>query len=60
MSHNRDNIIINRAPGSVTTSVVQSASIELQFPEGTLLETKLKKVRQVERMLDKLDHDDDD
>lgn len=58
MSHKSGSIIINRASG--TEGIVSDASIALEFPAGTSVEDKLKKVRQVERLLDKLDHEDDE
>lgn len=60
MSHKSGHIIIQRAPKGPSLDVVQSASVELEFPPGTSLEDKMKKIRQVERLLDKLDHDDED
>jgi hypothetical protein len=60
VSHKSGHVIINRvAADSNGLDTVQSASVELRFPEGTTLEAKLKKIRQVERLLDKLDHDED-
>jgi hypothetical protein len=41
-------------------SGVSEARIELEFAPGTTLEDRVKKVRQVERLLDKMDHDDED
>lgn len=68
MSHKSGHIIISRfkdpSGGSVTavttseTGVIE-ARIELQFAPGTSLEDRLKKIRQVERLLDKMDHDDE-
>lgn len=60
MSHKSGGVIINRsaAPGSL--DVVKSAEVCLEFPAGTSLEDKIKKVRQVERLLDKLDLDDEE
>lgn len=59
MSHNRDEIIINRvAPEG--DAPVKYASVTLNFPSGTPIETKIKKARQVERLLERLDHDEDE
>jgi hypothetical protein len=65
MSHKSGHIIISRykdpTGGSVTAvSGVSEARIELEFAPGTSLEERVKKVRQVERLLDKMDHDDED
>lgn len=60
MSHKSGHVVINRATGSDSNDVVQSASVHLQFPPGTSLEEKLKKIRKVELILDRLDHDDED
>lgn len=60
MSHKSGHIIINRVAQSDSPDVVQSVSVELKFPEGTSDYAKIKKVLQVERLLDKLDQDDDD
>jgi hypothetical protein len=59
VSHKSGHIIIERAPAGPSLDVVQSARVELQFPPGTTLEEKLKKIRRVEQLLDKLDHDED-
>lgn len=59
MSHKSGHVIINRV-ATDSPDVVRSASIELQFEPGTSLEDRMKKIRQVERLLDKLDHDDED
>jgi len=58
MSHKSGTVIINRVAAD-GHDIVQSASVELAFPEGTTLDDRIKKVRQVERLLDKLDHDED-
>ena len=58
MSHKSGHVIINRVAQGESLDVVRSASVELSFPAGTTLEAKLKKIRQVEQLLDKLDHDD--
>lgn len=59
MSHKSGHVIIQRASEQVTSEVVQSVRVELQFPPGTSLEEKMKKIRQAERLLDKLEHDED-
>lgn len=59
MSHKSGTVIINRVAAD-SHDIVQSAGVELAFPEGTSLDDRIKKVRQVERLLDKLDHDDED
>lgn len=60
MSHKSGHVIINRVVSSADDlDTVRSASVELHFQEGTTLDAKLKKIRQVERLLDKLDHDED-
>jgi hypothetical protein len=64
VSHKSGHIIISRfkdpSGGSVTAvSGVAEARIELQFAPGTTLEDRVKKVRQVERLLDLMDHDED-
>jgi hypothetical protein len=59
MSHKSGHVIIRRTSANDIRDVVQSASVELQFPPDTSLEDKLKKIRQVEKLLDKLDHDED-
>jgi hypothetical protein len=59
MSHKSGTVIINRVAADRAVDVVESASVHLRFPEGTTLEEKLNKIRQVERLLDKLDHDED-
>lgn len=58
MSHKSGNVIINRVAVTDSLDAVRSASVELQFPPGTSLEEKLQKIRRVEQLLDKLDHDD--
>lgn len=60
MSHNRDEIIINRVAPTDVYTVVKYASVTLDFPPGTQIETKIKKVRQVERLLERLDHESED
>lgn len=60
MSHKSGHVIIRRVAQTDSHDIVQSASVELAFPEGTPLDARIKKVRQVERLLDKLDHDDED
>jgi hypothetical protein len=65
VSHKSGHIIISRLKdpngGSVTAvSGVFEARIELEFVHGTTLEERVKKVRQVERLLDKMDQDDED
>jgi transcriptional regulator NrdR family protein len=59
MSHKSGHVIINRVSESDNLDVVRSASVELSFPPDTSLDAKMKKIRQVERLLDKLDHDED-
>ena len=59
MSHKSGGVIINRAAESDSLDMVQSVTVELQFPANTSLEAKMKKIRQVECLLDKLEHDDD-
>jgi hypothetical protein len=59
MSHKSGGVIINRV-SSTESDVVRSAEVHLEFPSGTSLEDRIKKVRQVERLLDKLDHDEED
>lgn len=59
MSHKSGHVIINRVPAGDSLDVVRSASVELQFQPGTSLDDKMKKIRQVERLLDKLEHDED-
>ena len=59
MSHKSGHVIINRVQGHDSLDVVKSASVELQFPPGTSLDEKMKKIRQVEKLLDKLEHDED-
>lgn len=58
MSHKSGHVIIRRTSEQNSFDVVQSASVELQFPPDTSLEDKLKKIRQVEKLLDRLDHDE--
>jgi hypothetical protein len=60
MSHKSGHIIIQKAVSEGSTDVVQHASVDLLFGPDTPVEVKLRKVRQVERLLDKLDHDDED
>jgi hypothetical protein len=60
MSHKSGHIIIQKSAASTDSETVQSATVDLFFPPGTELETKMRKVRQVERLLDKLDHDHDE
>lgn len=60
MSHKSGHVIINRLATDSSSDVVRSVSVELQFPRNTSLEDKMKKIRQVEHLLDKLDHDDED
>lgn len=65
MSHKSGHIIISRykdpsAESATAVSGVAEARIELEFAPGTSLEDRVKKVRQVERLLDKMDHDDED
>lgn len=58
MSHKSGHIIIQKSVPEGSTDVVQHASVDLLFGPDTPMDDKLRKVRQVERMLDKLDHDD--
>jgi hypothetical protein len=60
MSHKSGHIIINRVPAPGSTEIVHSATVELSFPANTPLDARVKKIRQVERLLDKLDQDDED
>lgn len=60
MSHKSGHIIINRVAQRDSHDVVHSVSVELKFPEGTSDYAKIKKVLQVERLLDKLDQDEAD
>lgn len=57
MSHKSGHVIIQRSAASDSTDVVQEVRVELQFPPGTSLEDRARKMRQVECLLDKLDHD---
>lgn len=59
MSHKSGHIIIQKSSSSTDSETVQSATVDLFFPPETDLDVKMKKVRQVERLLDKLDHDED-
>jgi hypothetical protein len=60
MSHKSGHIIIQKQSAAGSTDTVQSSTVDLFFPPDTPMETKLKKVRQVERLLEKIDHDDDE
>jgi hypothetical protein len=60
MSHKSGHVIIKRVSLEFSTEVVLSASVELQFPPNTSPDDKMKKIRRVECLLDRLDHDDED
>lgn len=60
MSHKSGHVVIKRVAAEFSSEVVHSTSVELQFPPGTSLDDKMKKIRQVERLLDKMEHDDED
>lgn len=65
MSHKRGHIIIERVPSTPPTGgeahedVVTSVRVELNFAPTATLEQRVKKVRQVERALEKLEHDEE-
>lgn len=59
MSHKSGHVIIQRSAASDSLDVVQDVRVELQFESGTSLEDRMRKVRQVECLLDKLDHDEE-
>lgn len=66
MSHKSGHIIIERYPATNLgeavhpVGVVISQRVELDFPAGTSLDDRMRKIRQVERLLDRMDHDEDD
>lgn len=60
MSHKSGHVIIKRVAAEFSSEIVQDISVELQFPPNTSLDEKMRKVRQVECLLDKMEHDDED
>lgn len=60
MTHKSSHVNVRKAAPEGSTDIVRQLSVDLVFPPDTPLDAKLKKVRQVERLLDKLDHDEDD
>lgn len=60
MSHKRGHIIIESIAEPDSGDTVQSSKVELQFAAGVSLEDRMKKIRQASKLLEKLDHDEDE
>lgn len=60
MSHKSGHIIIESIAAPDSGETVQSSKVELQFAAGVPIDERMKKVRQACRLLEKLDHEDDE
>lgn len=60
MSHKSGHIIIQSTAEPGSDDVVQESKVELQFAASVPLDERMKKVRQACKLLEKLDHDDDE
>jgi hypothetical protein len=60
MSHKSGHIIIENIAPPNSEETVQSSKVELQFAAGVPLEDRMQKIRQAYRLLEKLDHEDDE